>query len=72
MEYTVIVKGDPSCDGVVNSADLLSIVKHLNETSKIEDVCVENAADVNSDGAINSADLLTIVKYLNETSKIEL
>ena len=72
MEYIVVVKGDSSCDGAVNSADLLSIVKHLNETSKIEDVNVESAADVNSDGAINSADLLSIVKHLNETSKIEL
>jgi len=71
-EYTVVVKGDPSCDGVINSADLLNIVKYLNETIKFENVHIESAADVNSDDAVNSADLLSIVKYLNETSKIEL
>ena len=71
-EYTVVILGDPSCDGEVNSADLLKVVKHLNETNKIEDAWILSSADVNSDGEVNSADLLKIVKYLNETSKIEL
>ena len=71
-EYTVTVKGDPSCDGTINSADLLKIVKHLKGTSKITDTYINSAADVNSDGTINSADLLKIVKHLKGTSKIEI
>lgn len=70
-EYTAVVLGDPTCDGIVNSADLLKIVKHLKGTSKISNANVKTAADVNSDNTINSADLLKIVKYLKGTSKIE-
>lgn len=70
--YTAIVKGDPSCDGTINSADLLKIVKHLKKTGEIKDNNVKSSADVNSDGSINSADLLRIVKYLKNTGSIEI
>ena len=69
-EYTAVVLGDPSGDGVINSADLLKIVKHLKGTSKIKEKHIETAADVNNDNIINSADLLKIVKHLKGTSKI--
>lgn len=69
-EYIVTIVGDPSCDGLVNSADLLKIVKHLKGSSKIENTNMKEAADVNCDGTINSADLLKIVKHLKGTSKI--
>lgn len=71
-KYTAVVKGDPSCDGVINSADLLKIVKHLKKTGEMKDNSMKSAADVNSDGSINSADLLKIVKYLKNTGSIEI
>jgi len=70
--YTAVVKGDPSGDGIVNSADLLKIVKHLKKTGEIKNNSVYSSADVNSDTQINSADLLKIVKYLKDTGSIEL
>lgn len=67
--YSLALLGDPNGDGIINSADLLKIVKHLNGSNKLEEVYLR-AADCNNDGTINSADLLKIVKYLNETGKI--
>lgn len=69
--YTAVVKGDPSCDAQINSADLLKVVKHLKGTNKFTDDNVKSSADVNSDENINSADLLKIVKYLKGTGNIE-
>ena len=70
--YTVVVKGDTSGDGTINSADLLKIVKHLKGISTMSDKCYQEAADTNKDGTINSSDLLKIVKYLKGTSSITL
>ncbi len=67
--YTLVILGDVSGDGVINSADLLKVVKHLNETANLEGESLR-ASDCNNDGKTNSADLLKIVKYLNETGNI--
>ncbi len=67
--YKLIVKGDATQDGTVNSADLLKIVKYLkgsNQLSKGQQI----ASDCTNDSIINSADLLKIVKYLKGTSNI--
>lgn len=69
-EYINIVRGDPSGDGAVNSADLLKIVKHLKNTN-VMNATQKRAADCNFDGNINSADLLKIVKYLKGTGTIQ-
>ena len=67
--YTLVIFGDISGDGIINSADLLKVVKHLNETAILEGEFLR-ASDCNNDGKTNSADLLKIVKYLNETGNI--
>lgn len=69
--YTIVVLGDVNGDNEINSADLLTIVKHLKGTLKITQECEMKSADVNKDGEINSADLLSIVKYLKGSIKIE-
>ncbi len=69
--YSLVILGDPNGDGIINSADLLKIVKHLNETAILEGANLR-AADCNNDGITNSADLLKVVKYLNETGSITL
>lgn len=69
--YTIVVLGDVNGDNEINSADLLTIVKHLKGTLKITQECKMKSADVNKDGEINSADLLSIVKYLKGSIKIE-
>lgn len=67
--YSLAIIGDTNGDGTINSADLLKVVKHLNETSILEGAYLR-AIDCNNDGNINSADLLKMVKYLNETGQI--
>jgi len=66
-DYTLSVVGDANGDGTIDSADLLKLVKHLKELSKIE---IVSAGDANCDGIIDSADLLKIVKYLKGTTSI--
>lgn len=68
-EYTLVVKGDCNGDGVIDSADLLKVVKHLKNWSKVQ---IEKAADTNNDGIIDSADLLKIVKHLKGLSLISI
>ena len=68
-EYTLVVKGDCNGDGVIDSADLLKVVKHLKNLSKVQ---IEKAADTNNDGIIDSADLLKIVKHLKGLSLISI
>ncbi len=67
QEYTVIMLGDANGDGLIDSADLLKIVKHLKGISTIE---IESSGDANKDSTIDSADLLKIVKYLKGTANI--
>ena len=69
--YTVVKKGDASGDGKIDSADLLSVQKHLLTVNLLSG---ENftAADASNDGKIDSADLLRIQKYLLGVSDIEI
>lgn len=67
QEYVISIRGDANGDGVINSADLLKIVKYLKNGGEID----QTSSDVNKDGVINSADLLKIVKYLKGTGEID-
>lgn len=69
VEYTLIMLGDANEDGVIDSADLLKIVKHLKDISIISPQLI-SSADVNEDGEVDSADLLKIVKYLKGITSI--
>lgn len=70
-KFSISILGDTNGDGIINSADLLKVVKHLNETAILSEAYLR-ASDCNNDGVVNSADLLKIVKHLNETGKITL
>ena len=67
--YKIVVKGDVNGDGIINSADLLKIVKHLKNTSPL-DINQIIGADCTNDTVINSADLLKIVKFLKGITDI--
>jgi hypothetical protein len=66
-EKTVLIRGDVTGDGLINSADLLKIVKYLKGTTTLN----TTAADPTKDNLVNSADLLKIVKHLKGTSLID-
>lgn len=63
IEYTNIVSGDPSGDGLINSADLLRLRQHLLNINTLSGVYF-TAGDVNYDNTINSADLLRTRQHL--------
>ena len=67
--YTVVVYGDLSGDGKINSADLLKLRQHLLGTSTLSGAYLE-AAKVNGNDTINSANLLKVRQYLLGTNNI--
>lgn len=70
--YTIAKLGDANGDGILNSADLLRVQKHLLSIIDISQGANGVAADPSRDGNINSADLLKIQKYLLKVSNIDL
>jgi hypothetical protein len=60
--YTIIVRGDLNCDGVITLTDLSKLIAHFNEMKGFE--LTGNplrAADLNSDGKITLTDISQLV-----------
>ena len=62
--------GDPNGDKVINSSDLLIVLKHLLKTKVIKNDKQLKAMDINKDNVVNSTDLLMVKKHLLGTYKI--
>ena len=63
FEKTVIIFGDCSGDGKVNSIDLLIVKRHIFRQATLEGIYF-TAADVYEDGKVNSIDLMCIKRYI--------
>ena len=63
VEYKIVVLGDVTGEGIINSADLLRIRQHLLETITLKDEYFY-AADITKEKIINSADLLRVRQHL--------
>lgn len=68
--YIIAKLGDLNGDGKVDTADLLTMQKHLLSISKIKNNVKVKSADINGDGKIDTADLLKIQKKLLGISDI--
>ena len=69
-EYTLVIKGDTSGDGVINALDLLQIQKSILNISKFNDYQMK-AADTSGDNSVNALDLLQTQKQILGISKID-
>lgn len=67
--YTIIVIGDSTGDGKIDSADLLKVVRHLKKTTTLTSAQLI-AADSTRNNKIDSADLLKVVRFLKGTTTI--
>ena len=59
QEYTVIVLGDISGDGIINIMDMLAAQDDILGKEKLED-CYRTAGDITKDSNINIMDMLAI------------
>lgn len=67
--YTIVLYGDLTGDGKINSADLLKMRQHLQGTTTLSGAYLESAM-LTQNGKVNSADLLKIRQHLLGTNKI--
>ncbi|MBO5421722.1 MAG: leucine-rich repeat protein [Clostridia bacterium] len=73
--YKMIVMGDCTGDGQINSGDALAVLQHAVKSALIEDPCKVKASDINHDGKINSGDALAMlqisVKLMNADATLD-
>ena len=67
--YTIVIYGDLTGDGKINSADLLKMRQHLQGTTTLSGAYLE-AGMLANNGKVNSADLLKLRQHLLGTNKI--
>ncbi len=68
-EATVLIYGDCSGDGKINSTDFMMVKRHIFNQSKLEGIYFE-AVDVYRNGSINSTDFMTIKRHIFRQSDI--
>lgn len=68
--YTVVIYGDLTGDGNINSADLLKLKEYLQGYVSLKEAYLEAARLINVSGNINSADLLRLKEYLQGQQNI--
>lgn len=70
FEKTVLIIGDCSGDGKVNSTDFMMIKMHIFATSLLDGIYLE-AADTNGNGAVNSTDFMQIKMFIFDMGDID-
>lgn len=60
--YAIVVRGDITGEGKINSSDALAVLQHAVQSVVITEGSKLNASDINFDGKINSSDALAILQ----------
>ena len=69
--YTVVIYGDISGDGKIDSLDILYLRKYLLGAQNLESVCLE-AADISKEKTVDSLDILYLRKNLLDSNKYKI
>lgn len=69
-EYTMVIFGDTTGDGLINAVDALAIIKNKNQNVLFENIIFEEAGKVTEksyydEKTPSAVDALAIIKYLN-------
>lgn len=68
-DYIIVIKGDPSGDGIINALDLLQVQKNILGQYQLNDANLL-AGDPSGDGKVDALDLLQIQKNILGQYKI--
>lgn len=67
--YTFIIYGDVSGDGLISSADYIALKNHIMDVKKLSDL-EKLFADANRDGLVSSADYIAIKNHIMNVKEI--
>lgn len=67
--YTFIIYGDVSGDGLISSADYIALKNHIMDVKKLSDL-EKLFADANRDGMVSSADYIAIKNHIMNVKEI--
>ena len=70
QEYTIVIRGDISCDGKISALDYVKLRNYLDSKSTLNNGQKE-AADTSDDGKISALDYVKIRNHLDEKSTIK-
>ncbi len=73
-EYIIVIKGDANGDGGINSLDLSTVLRHVQDISYLSDSGVaakDFAADLNYSGDVTSLDLSSLLRHVQDISYID-
>ena len=69
FNYTVVIRGDTSGDGIINTLDLLQVLKHIKGDKKLASAYLL-AGDTSSDTKVTTLDLLQVLKHIKGDKKL--
>lgn len=64
-DYYLLIYGDPSGDGEIDSLDIMAVIRYILEMYQPAEIEML-AMDVNADGAVDSVDLMLLVRHILE------
>ncbi|MBQ9833298.1 MAG: hypothetical protein IJO48_06165 [Clostridia bacterium] len=71
-KFTVVIKGDATGDGAINSRDIADMQKRILNSVDFADIYHFDASDINNDEKVNSKDIAFIQKLiLNAESSVD-
>ncbi|NLC26004.1 MAG: hypothetical protein GX777_05195, partial [Fastidiosipila sp.] len=69
-DYYLLIYGDPSGDGRINSFDTMQLTRYILELDNPTEI-ERQAMDVTKDGQVNSIDMMWVIQHILEMDSIE-